>query len=84
MPDEISARLAEHTRNILADPRVSLLAHDKAEDVQAGARATLLGEALRIDNIEPAKNRYCRYFPDAERLIALGDFSFFAIAPLGK
>jgi putative heme iron utilization protein len=81
-PVILVSRLAEHTKNIERDARVSLLAHDEATDVQAGARVTLLGHAKRLDASSPAAARYRRFFPDAEGLIALGDFSFFVVAPL--
>ena len=76
------SRLAEHTRNMEADPRVSLLAHDAASDPQAGARVTLLGNAVPLDASNPAAARYRRLFPDSERVLALGDFSFFVLEPL--
>lgn len=75
------SRLAEHTKNLEVDPRVSLLVADAGADVQAGARLTLVGEAHRIEDQEAPRGRYLRYFPDAERLLALGDFAFYAIAP---
>ena len=76
------SRLAEHTRNMEADPRVSLLAHDAAPDPQAGARVTFLGNAAPLEASDPAAARYRHLFPDSERLLALGDFSFFALEPL--
>jgi heme iron utilization protein len=81
-PVILVSRLAEHTRNIAADVRVSLLARDEAPDPQAGARITLLGNAASIEAVAPASARYLRFFPDAKDLIALGDFSFLAIAPV--
>lgn len=83
-PVILISRLAEHTRNIAADPRVSLIAHDQqADDIQAGARVTLVGEAKAVDAAElPAtRDRYLTRFPDAARLLSLGDFSFFSIWP---
>src|SRR5207248_9962066 len=43
--------LAQHTKNLLADPRVSLLVEDTAglPDPLAGPRLTLLGTAQRCD-----------------------------------
>src|SRR6266850_1669464 len=67
---------AERTRNLEADPRVSLLAHDAAPDPQAGARVTLLGNAEPLGASDPAARPYRHLFPDSERLLALGDFSF--------
>jgi putative heme iron utilization protein len=82
-PVILVSRLAEHTRNMEAAPRASLLAHDAASDPQAGARVTLLGNAVPLDASNPAAERYRRLFPDSERLLALGDFSFFVLEPLG-
>jgi len=81
-PVILVSRLAEHTRNIAADARVSLLARDETPDPQAGARVTLLGNATPIEVSTPAAARYLRFFPAAKDLVALGDFSFFAIAPV--
>jgi len=80
-PVILISRLAEHTGNIEADPRVSLLAADVGGDAQAAARVTLMGEAARLEGEGAARGRYLRYFPDAGRLLALGDFAFYAIAP---
>lgn len=81
-PVFLISRLAEHTRNIAADARVSLLVHDPAGDLQAGGRLTLVGSAARqADHDELLKARYLRYFPDAGRLFALGDFSLYEIHP---
>ena len=41
--------LAEHTRNISADHRVSLLAFEGTDDLQANSRLTLVGEAEQTD-----------------------------------
>lgn len=80
-PVILISRLAEHTHNIEADSRVSLMVAEGGTDAQANARVTLVGEARRcVDQVEPGR-RYLRFFPDAERLVALGDFAFYAIAP---
>lgn len=78
-PVILVSRLAEHTRNLESDRRVSLLAHDEGADVQAGARLTLVGDASPGTRMEVA--RYQSYVPGADRLLALGDFSFWTIAP---
>jgi putative heme iron utilization protein len=81
-PAILISKLAEHTRNIEADARVSLLVNDPAGDIQAGARLTLVGDAARVDrDAGPLKARYLGYFPDAERLLALGDFALCRIEP---
>ena len=80
-PVILISRLAEHTTNIDADPRVSLLVHDSADDSQSAARLTLVGNAGRISTPGAIQTRYLNYFPDAGRLLALGDFSFYRIEP---
>jgi putative heme iron utilization protein len=79
-PVILISRLAEHTKNIDADPRVSLLVSDPSDDVQAGARLTLIGDAVR-DGGEIGLARHLNYSPGSERLIALGDFTFYVISP---
>jgi len=81
-PIILVSRLAEHTKNMQADPRTSLLAHDDATDPQTGARLTLLGKATPLDASSPAARRYRRFFPDSEKLLDLGDFLFFALDPV--
>lgn len=73
--------LAEHTKNLLADPRASLsLFEPAATNVQAAARLTLLGDAEQFAPSELLKSRYLRYLPDAEQYLQL-DFMFFRIIP---
>ena len=77
------SRLAEHTRNIESDTRVSLLVNDSAGNLQAGARLTLVGDAARAgDGVELLRARYLNYFPDADKLFALGDFALYVIQPV--
>ncbi len=80
-PVLLISALAEHTRNLAADPRASVVVHAYAEDVQAGPRLTIVGDAVPVGQSDAGRDRYLRRFPDAARLIALGDFSFHAIAP---
>lgn len=75
--------LAEHTKNLLADPRVSLsVVESPAIDIQAAARLTLVGDAERFSPDEALIGRYLRYVPAAEAYLAL-DFMFFRILPRG-
>ena len=78
-PVLLISALAEHTRNLAADPRASLVVHAYAEDVQAGPRLTLVGDAAPVPEGDSARARYLRRFPDAARLLALGDFAFHRI-----
>jgi putative heme iron utilization protein len=80
-PVILVSALAEHTKNLAADPRASLIVHDYADDVQAGTRLTVAGDAARLPPADAAQAKYLRAFPAAVSLLALGDFSFWAIAP---
>ena len=80
--------LAAHTRDMLVDPRVSLMVMaDPGRDVppQALARITLQGEATPIPDDAPlhaaAKQAYLARFPASAQTFELGDFALFAIRP---
>jgi len=80
-PVILISALAEHTKNIEHDPRVSLLAQEHDDDVQAAARVTLVGDAARMDDQQAPRSRYLRYFPSAAQHLELPDFFFYRIAP---
>lgn len=80
-PIILISTLAEHTKNIDHDHRVSLLIHEYAEDVQANARMTLVGDAARMEDQVSPRERYLRYFPNAEGYFATHDFFFYRIEP---
>ncbi len=73
--------IAEHTKNIQKNPHVSLIAFDPASpDMQAGARLTLLGDAVLADKHDDhLRARYLRYFPMAEKYFDMHDFLFHKI-----
>ena len=72
--------LAEHTKNIIANPKVSLLVFAGAEDLQANSRLTLMGDASKIaEDDSQLRARYLRYFPQAEGYFDTHDFSFYRI-----
>lgn len=77
------SELAEHTKNIQHDPRVSLITHNQEDPhIQTQGRVSLLGSATRVAEREYAAQRYLRYFPEAQRYYEMADFQFFRIAPL--
>ena len=83
-PLVLLSTLAEHTQNVLNDPRVSLFVHDEAgtrENPQAAARATLicLAEALAASESVMAGERYLERFPQSARLFQMGDFKLFKL-----
>ncbi len=75
------SHLAEHTRNLLADPRASLLVARSLGEGEI-ARASLIGNVAEIEPSALLVARYLRYHPEAERFLQLGDFRFFRIDPL--
>jgi len=75
--------LAEHTKNILHDPRVSMITHDQRDPhIQTQGRVTVLGNAEQEPGREQAGLRYLRYFPEAGSYFAMHDFSFYRIRPM--
>jgi putative heme iron utilization protein len=80
------SRLAVHTKNILADARVSLMLDERVEgDPLEGARIMLAGRAEELsgDDASLARRRYLAAHPSAEAFVDFKDFSFFRIAPSG-
>lgn len=80
--------LAAHTRDMLANPQVSLMVMavpSPEVPPQALARVTLQGEAARIPDDAPihraAKQAYLSRFPSSAQTFELGDFALFAIRP---
>ena len=85
-PILLISRLAVHTRNILADPRVSLMLDERAAgDPLEGARITLAGRAEEASEgeLDTLRRRYLNAHPSAENFANFKDFSFFRIRPSG-
>jgi len=81
-PVILVSRLAEHTRNLAADPRVSLFVHEESADVQSGGRVTLMGKAACIAEPDAGAARYVRYFPHAQEYRERLDFDYYRIEPV--
>jgi putative heme iron utilization protein len=84
-PILLISRLALHTKNILADNRVSLMLDERAAgDPLEGARIMLAGVVEEADTDEPVlRRRYLNAHPSAEAFVEFKDFSFFRIRPSG-
>src|SRR5215467_3761271 len=83
-PILLISRLALHTKNILADRRVSLMLDERAEgDPLEGARIMVQGRAEEVasDHLEIVRRRYLSAHPSAEAFVDFKDFSFFVIRP---
>jgi heme iron utilization protein len=79
-PIVLISNIAEHTKNIIANPKVSLLVFAGAEDLHANGRLTLIGEAEQLaKNDAELMARYCRYFPESTGYLAMHDFQFYRI-----
>src|SRR5882757_8805035 len=79
-PILLISRLALHTKNILADGRVSLMLDERAEgDPLEGARIMLAGGAAEAPGgeAEILRLRYLTAHPSAEAFVEFKDFSFF-------
>jgi putative heme iron utilization protein len=73
------SRLALHTKNILADARVSLMLDERKEgDPLQGARVMLMGTAAQTESAD-ARRRYLAYQPEAELFAGFGDFAFYEV-----
>lgn len=72
--------LAMHTRNLIADPRASLLysAGLGAADPLTLARVTVLGRLGKTDDDE-ARAAYLARHPQASEYADFGDFDFYAL-----
>jgi putative heme iron utilization protein len=83
-PILLISRLAVHTRNILGDPRVSLMLDERAGgDPLEGSRIMLAGRAEQAcgADITILRRRYLNAHPSAEAFVDFKDFAFFWIRP---
>ncbi|MBV6489220.1 MAG: hypothetical protein GHHEDOFH_03200 [Pseudorhodoplanes sp.] len=72
--------LAVHTKNIVADPRVSLMLDERREgDPLEGARVMLMGCAAVSANPED-RRRYLARQPEAEMFAGFSDFAVYRVA----
>lgn len=81
-PVILISEIAEHTRNIDADPRVSLIVQPYSDDMQTTGRVTVIGRAARLAEKDTLGPRYLRYFPQAADYFAMHDFHFYRIEPV--
>jgi heme oxygenase (biliverdin-IX-beta and delta-forming) len=78
-PMLLFSRLAEHSRNLEADPRASLMVSVPGDEPQAQPRLTLVGDLQPGEADAPQRERYLRYHPDAEAYLGFGDFRFYRL-----
>jgi putative heme iron utilization protein len=78
-PVFLISRIAEHTKNLLADPRASLMVHEGGQiDPLAEARVTLLGAVRMLPRSEDASARaaFLARHPHAAYYAGFDDFDF--------
>jgi putative heme iron utilization protein len=73
------SKLAIHTKNVIADSRVSLMLDERKEgDPLEGARVMLMGRAV-VTADENDRRRYLARQPEADMLAGFADFAFYRI-----
>lgn len=76
------SHLAQHSRNLAADPRAALtLFDDRDGDIQQGRRLTCLGRCEPCDDAQ-ALTRWCRHFPQGRVYTEQLNFRLHRFAPL--
>ena len=83
-PYMLLSDLAEHTRNFLVEPRVSLLFDNTGHlaDPLTGARVTLLGTVSRVDDAAESRrllDRFFRYHHSAAGYAGFADFNLYRV-----
>jgi hypothetical protein len=80
-PVFLISRLAEHTHNLAADARASVLVHMAVQNGDM-ARATVVGPVKPLEPDPLLVKRYLRYQPTAANYLQLGDFRFHRMEPV--
>ena len=80
-PVFLISRIAEHTRNLSADPRASLLVHESGKaDPLANGRVTLLGVVEKLPRgVAGAREAYLTGHPQSSYYVDYADFDFWQL-----
>ncbi len=81
-PIVLISQIAQHTKNILADPKVSMITIEQnIDDVQVGGRLTWVADVISLQGAksEAAAERYSRYFPQSKDFHTVHDFDFYRL-----
>lgn len=84
LPIILISTIAQHTKNIIANPKVSLIVTEAgADDSQTVGRVTYVGDVELIDEKDiDSVERYYNYFPHSRDYHLTHDFNFYAIKPV--
>ncbi|MGE3772012.1 MAG: HugZ family protein [Gammaproteobacteria bacterium] len=80
-PIVLIANIAQHRKNLVADPKVSLTVFDRgADDLQSNGRLTLIADAVPVaaDDAD-TMTRYYRYFPESQDYHLTHSFEFWRL-----
>ncbi|MFT7235348.1 MAG: putative heme iron utilization protein [Methylophagaceae bacterium] len=78
-PVILISTIAQHTKNILADNKVSLIAYDpQTDDAQAAGRVTYIANAIKTDD-EAMAERYYRFHPNSRNFHNTHNFNFYTL-----
>jgi len=82
LPLLLVSTLAWHTRNLLAEPRASLMVAEvpASGDALTGPRVTVMGRFAKVEDAA-MKRRYLARHPAAELYAGFGDFAFWRMEP---
>ncbi len=83
LPVILISDIAQHTKNILVDNRVSLITLERnMADQQAAGRVTLVGDAEKLAHADAdSMSRYYTYYPHARDYHKTHGFDFYVIKP---
>lgn len=84
IPNVLISTIAQHTRNISANNKVSLMISERTTTTnkQAKSRLTYIGDAVKVEDDEDIKKRYLSYFPKAKDYFLTHGFYFYKILPV--
>ncbi len=82
-PIILISSIAQHTKNILSNSKVSLIATEGgADDLQTVGRITYIANAEKMDDDQDSIKRYYQYFPQSRDFHKIHDFDFFLLQPV--
>jgi len=83
-PVILISSIAQHTKNILSDPKVSLtITEGNADDLQTVGRVTYIADAEKLaDDDSDSMERYYTYFPQSRGYHKTHDFNFYKLEPV--
>ncbi len=82
LPLLLVSTLAWHTRNLMADPRASLMVAEvpPSGDALTGPRVSVMGRFVKVAD-DTVRRRYLARHPAAELYAGFGDFAFWRMEP---